>query len=215
MKNYFIPVLLLFITGSASAQAPEDVLRYSWFGQNGTARNQAAGGVMGSLGGDITATFVNPAGLGLYKTNEVVLTPGYQFLRSKTNFRETEAADKKNGFNLGPSGFVFGSSGENGNWKGKAISLAVTRTANFSNNIFYKGENNASSYSEQFAAEVANSRIDIGDVTGSENLSLGARMAAYTYLIDTATLNGETQVIGLPELVGNTMQQNTINTRGG
>jgi hypothetical protein len=215
MKNYFIPVFVLLIASTASAQAPEDVLRYSWFGQNGTARNQAAGGVMGSLGGDITATFVNPAGLGLYKTNELVLTPGYQFLRNKTNFRDTEAADKKNAFNLGPSGLVFGSGAENGNWKSKAISLAVTRTANFSNNIFYKGENNASSYSEQFAAEVADSRIDIGDVPNSENLSLGARMAAYTYLIDTATINGEIQVIGLPELVGNTLQQNTINTRGG
>ena len=166
---------MLCIIGSANAQGPEDVLRYSWFGQNGTARNQAVGGVMGSLGGDITATFVNPAGLGLYRTNEFVLTPGFQFLRNKTNFRETEAKDKKNAFNLGTSGLVFGSGGDQGsNWKSKAVSLAVTRTANFSNKVFYTGENNASSYSEQFAAEVANSGVLIDDVTKSEQISLGS-----------------------------------------
>jgi hypothetical protein len=216
MKHVFVPIAILCIISSANAQAPEDVLRYSWFGQNGTARNQAVGGAMGSLGGDITATFVNPAGLGLYKTNEFVLSPGFQFLRNKTNFRETEARDKKNAFNLGTSGLVFGSGGDQGsNWKSKAVSIAVTRTANFSNKIFYTGENNASSYSEQFATEVANSGVDIGDVTNAGQLSLGSRMAAYTYLIDTATLNGVTQVIGLPELVGNRLQQNSIDTRGG
>ena len=46
---------------------PEDALRYSFYPQNGSARNLAIGGAMGSLGGDITATYVNPAGLGFYK----------------------------------------------------------------------------------------------------------------------------------------------------
>ncbi len=38
---------------------------------------------MGSLGGDINATFVNPAGLGFYKTGEFVLSPGLTFLKIK------------------------------------------------------------------------------------------------------------------------------------
>ena len=215
MKSYVTLVFLLSLTASAVAQAPEDVLRYSWFGQNGTARNQAAGGVIGSLGGDITATFVNPAGLGLYKTSEFVLTPGYQFSRNKSSYFGTETTGKKNGFNLGPSGFVFGYGDENGSWKSKAISLAVTRTASFNNNISYEGQNSESSYSEQFAEEVANSGIDIGEASEREELSLGSRMAAYTYLIDTATLNGVTQVIGFPELLGNISQKNTTVTTGG
>ena len=57
------------------AQEPADALRYSWFTQSGTARSQAAGGAMVSLGGDLTALFVNPAGLGFFKTGEFLLTP--------------------------------------------------------------------------------------------------------------------------------------------
>ncbi len=54
------------------AQIPEDVLKYSWQPTNGTARINAVGGAMGSLGGDISATFINPAGLGFFKTSEIV-----------------------------------------------------------------------------------------------------------------------------------------------
>ena len=69
MKKYLLLPALLIAT-SIYAQVPEDVLRYSFFPQNGTARTLAIGGAMGSLGGDINATFVNPAGLGNFKTGE-------------------------------------------------------------------------------------------------------------------------------------------------
>lgn len=49
MEKY-LPLLLVLFTGSAVAQVPEDVLRYSFYPQNGTARNLAIGGAMGSLG---------------------------------------------------------------------------------------------------------------------------------------------------------------------
>ena len=65
------------------AQEPADALRNAWNVQSGTARVQAIGGAMGSLGGDITATFVNPAGLGFYRTGDFVFTPTYTF--GKTN----------------------------------------------------------------------------------------------------------------------------------
>ena len=58
---------------ASMCQLPEDVLRYSYYPQRGSARSMAIGGAMGSLGGDINALYVNPAGLGLYKTREFVL----------------------------------------------------------------------------------------------------------------------------------------------
>ena len=95
MKRYLL--LINLITCSAIyAQTPEDALRYSFYPQNGSARNLAIGGAMGSLGGDITATFVNPAGLGFYKTNEFILTPGFLLNNNKINFRETANKSKKN-----------------------------------------------------------------------------------------------------------------------
>ena len=81
-KIFFILANLLSYT-SIFAQEPADALRFSWITSNGTARQQAIGGAMTSLGGDLSATFINPAGLGFYKTGDVVITPGFRFLNQK------------------------------------------------------------------------------------------------------------------------------------
>ncbi len=60
MKKKFYPIVLLLSAQSIQAQIPEETIRLSWLTQNGTARNQAIGGAMGSLGGDATAALVNP-----------------------------------------------------------------------------------------------------------------------------------------------------------
>ena len=97
MRKLF-SVVLYFVCANAYAQIPEDAIRYSWFTQNGTARTLAIGGAMGSLGGDISATFVNPAGIGFYKTNEAAVTPGFLMTKIKTYYRGTALSDEKNKF---------------------------------------------------------------------------------------------------------------------
>src|SRR3954471_9367887 len=103
MKKYLL-VFTIFISTRILAQTPEDALRYGYIPQNGTARNMAIGGAMGSLGGDINAAFVNPAGLGFYKTGEFVLTPAFALRTNKINYRGTESENKKNGLAYGTSG---------------------------------------------------------------------------------------------------------------
>lgn len=216
MKFKYILVGMLCYSVVIKAQVPEDALRLSWLQQSGTARNQAVGGAMGSLGGDITATFVNPAGLGLYKVGELVLTPGFNFMNNKSDYRENTSTDKGSAFSFGTTGIVFGMGNRNSNWKSSAFSLAVNRTANFNNNVFYQGQNDYSSYSEQFAEEFASSKVDINDnLDQFSPLSIGTRMAVYTYLIDIDTINGNPQVVGLPEFLDNLGQSNLIESSGG
>ncbi|MGZ8558593.1 MAG: OmpP1/FadL family transporter, partial [Chitinophagaceae bacterium] len=62
MKKYLFTGAFFLLSFSLYAQVPEDVLKYSQLPTNGTARINAIGGAMGSLGGDISATFINPAG---------------------------------------------------------------------------------------------------------------------------------------------------------
>ncbi|MFX6759467.1 hypothetical protein ABTH30_21485, partial [Acinetobacter baumannii] len=76
MKKLFLLSISAIVTISALAQNPDEALRTAWFTQQGTARVMAIGGVMGSLGGDISANHINPAGIGLYKNKEFVLSPG-------------------------------------------------------------------------------------------------------------------------------------------
>jgi hypothetical protein len=223
MKKVITLGLLITTCHAVYSQIPEDVLKYSWQPTNGTARVNAIGGAMGSLGGDISATFVNPAGLGFFKTSEIVLSPGFYSLNNKSNFRGTHASEKGSNFNLGTSGIVSGWQGR-GAWSSKAISFGVTRTANFSNKIFYTGKNNYSSYAEQYAAQAANSGLSLDAILNSNEVSLGTRMAVYGFLIDTATLPGNTN----PDVVSVAMldqlknggdfllnQSHTIETSGG
>lgn len=188
MKKYLI-IILSCTSVAASAQVPEDALKFSWQPTNGTARINAVGGAMGSLGGDISATFINPAGLAFFKNTDIVLSPGFSFLKNKSQYRGGKEDDKKSSFNLGTTGIVSGWTTP-GSWTSKAIGFGVTRTANFNSNVYYSGLNDFSSGAEQYAAEAASSGIPINNIPGSNNLSFGTRMAGWNYLIDTATIPG-------------------------
>ena len=108
MKKKLYIAILILATQKISAQVPEEALRLSWKPQMGTARNQAIGGAMGSLGGDATANLVNPAGLAFYKTSDFLLTPAFQFGKETGTFRgTTNTGASQNNFGLGTSGFVW------------------------------------------------------------------------------------------------------------
>ena len=184
MKKILLLVNLIIST-AIFAQTPEDALRYSFYPQNGSARNMAIGGAMGSLGGDINATFVNPAGLGFYKTGEFILTPGFMFNNNKANYRETISQNKKSNFGFGTSGWVWGYSDRYKPKISNAVSLAVTQSANFNNSIQYKGLNNFSSIGDQFAEELIRSGLGVNDaLTTNSRVPYGAAPALYTYMID-------------------------------
>ena len=227
MKSILLIALVLFCSLASFAQIPEDALKYSWFGPNGTARTQAIGGAIGALGGDITSNFVNPAGLAFFKTREFVISPGFSFIKNNSNFRGDTKTDNKSFFNLGTSGVVFGANNNGSRWNGSAFSIAVSRTANFNNRISYTGKNNYSSYGEQYALEARDSHLSIDDILNSSSVSVGTRLALYTYLIDTLTVPGlpasqNPQFVslamwknlqsGAPYLVN---QQHAIETNGG
>lgn len=204
----------------AMAQVPEDALRYSFFPQAGTARNMATGGVMGSLGGDITANYVNPAGLGFFRTKEFVLTPAYHFSKQDASFRESKTGVNKNFFAFGPSGLIIGERSPTNQKANSAFSVAISQTANFNNTTHYKGYNNYSSFSEMYAEEFAKSGYSIDEVLNTQSpMPYTSALGLYTYLIDTVTINGNTVVRGAPENIldagGSLLQDMQRKTSGG
>jgi len=214
-----ILILFILIAAKGFAQVPEDALRYSWYPQSGTARNMAIGGAMGSLGGDITAAYVNPAGIGFYKTSEFVFTPGVFLNNNKANFRDIISQNKKTTLNLGATGLILGSSNSRKPANSSAFSFAVNQSVNFTNTIHYNGLNNYSSFSEQFSEEFAKSGYNINNVLYSISpLPYGSAPALYTYLIDTITINGNTFVKAAPEYLldsGYALQQDFNKKTGG
>lgn len=229
MKKIIYSIAILSLSYNVNAQVPEDALRMSWNTPSGTARQQAIGGAMGSLGGEISSIYVNPAGLGLYKTGEIVLSPGLSLLRSKGQFRGTDAkAEGLNKFNFGTSGLVFGHANSYSKWTSMAFGIAVNRTANFNGSSIYRGANDYSSFTEPMANEffdyyserkrndpsLTNQRI-VDDALDEANISLQTKMGLYTYLVDVDTTNGQAEVISRAERIGTVNQQNKFETTGG
>ena len=227
-KVYIIACLLL--AQQAFSQTPEDALRITWVTPYGTARHQSIGGAMGSLGGEITSTFVNPAGLGFYKNSEFVLSPGFKFMKTKGSFRGSDemSLGKANAFALGTSGFVFGWQNKYSKWKSNAVAIAVDQTANFKQDIFYSGVNDYSSFTENAANEFFDyysmrkgqnpntpDLVIIDDALDDVSLSLPTRMALYTYLVDVDSTGGQKRVISRAEEVGLVNQESRIITSGG
>ena len=216
MKYVLLNIFLLTVL-VASSQTPDDALRTAWFTQNGTARNMATGGVMGSLGGDITANHVNPAGIGLFKTNEFVLSPGFGSNNNKFNYRGTDTANSKNNFNYGASGIILGgvNTGKNSKWTSSAIALSVNQVANYNNHIQFKGFNNFSSFTEQYLEELIKDRADSN--AALNNYIFGSSLAFRTFLIDTVRGPGGS-VAGFQSLVPISTGVNQLydaSTRGG
>lgn len=187
MKKYFgflISGLAIFAQ-TLHAQTPEEALRLAWFTQNGTARNMAVGGVMGSLGGDITANHVNPAGIGLYKTRELVLSPGLLMNNNRFNYRGNDTSNNKSVFGYGTSGVVLPGSNRYGysKWTSTAIAISINQLANYNNQVSFRGLNNFSSFTEKYLEELTRDRADTN--AALSNYIFGSSLAFRTFLVDT------------------------------
>lgn len=218
MKRYLFFICLLISVQNVFSQEPADALRYSWITSGGSARQQAIGGAMTSLGGDISATFVNPAGLGFYRTGDIVITPGYNFLNNKSTYLSRTETDKKNNMSFGATGVVLGTGMDNRkkDGSGVAISFAFNRTASFGNNLLYRGLNNQSSYSQKFLEEIQNNN-DKDANSVATNYPYGTSLAFNTYWIDTIAggSSGNYQFKTRAPIATGLIQENAITEKGG
>lgn len=216
MKKIILLFNCIFTSILLMAQEPADALRYSWIVPSGSARQQAIGGAMGSLGGDITATFVNPAGLGFYKTGDAVLTPRYTFGNNKASYFGKTEKDHNGQFNLGASGFVFGDGDQGRKVRSTAFSIAINRLADFNSNIYYTGENHQTSYSYKFLEEINKGNIKDANVV-AQNYPFGTSLAFNTYWVDTigGSTNGNFSFQTRAPVASGLIQQNTVNSKGG
>jgi len=199
MKKYSL-YLLLFYSTTTFAQIPEDVLHFSFHPHNGSARYMAIGGAMGSLGGELSASFINPAGLGLFKSGALSFSPAFLHNQNTNNYRDVNVSNNRNAISFGQLGYVTGIPDPTDANKSHAISIGFNQTINFNNRIQYTALNNYSSFSEQFAEEFAKSNLSIDAVLSSNSpMPYTVAPALYTYLMDTVSINGIVQIKTAPE----------------
>jgi hypothetical protein len=193
MKNYMVLLCCTLLSFAVNSQEPADALRFAWTQPNGTARQQAIGGAMASLGGDLSALYVNPAGLGFYKTGDLVLSPAYLRTRNTSSYLGKSETDQRGTIGLGTTGVVTGTQFyEHGMGKRSqqkrtgAFGIALNQTAQFNSNLLYRGLNTRNSYSQRFLEEISG----IGDANQvAQNFPFGSSLAFNTFWIDTIGIN--------------------------
>ena len=176
---FIIAAALLAFTG-IKAQNVDDALRYSQVFYNGTARFMSMGGAFTALGGDMSTFSQNPAGIGVFRSSEISLTP--QLLHSKTSATFNGISDDYlYNFNLGQAGIVgnlIKGSGTTG-----LISLNVgysfNKTNNLNNTVRIQGNSSKSSMADYWADQAYG--IYYGDISGAAGIAYDA------WIIDTLT----------------------------
>jgi hypothetical protein len=133
MKKIAFIIVVTFLTFSGIlAQNVNDALRYSQIFYTGTARFMSMGGAFTSLGGDMSTLSQNPAGLGVFRSSEISLSPQLFHIKNTTNFNGI-TDDYLYNFNLGQAGIVSSlitRSSESG-----LISLNIGYSFNKTNNL--------------------------------------------------------------------------------
>jgi len=152
MKRSLLPLFFLLAAAPVFAQLASDVLRYSYLQPGGTARYLGAGGAFGALGAEYSSLSNNPAGLAMFRSNELVVTPSLKFSKTDAVLPGGAAQqDTKSNFGFDNVGFIFNTTPRSTKWKTFNVGIGLNRLNNFSQSIYYQGDANGSIMNGFFA----------------------------------------------------------------
>lgn len=104
----------------------------------GTARVMGMGGAFTSLGADLSSMSLNPAGLGMYRRNEIALTPMMTFQSSETPGTMSYAKNGKNRFSMANFGAALNAYEGTGTLTSFTVGIGLNRIADFNSRYSYK-----------------------------------------------------------------------------
>jgi hypothetical protein len=104
-----VAMFALLVATSAGAQTVYDAAKLTDKDLNGTARFVGMGGAMGALGGDISTIGTNPAGIGIYRSNDVMGTISFSTIGTESTYGANTVNSDRNRFTFDNVGFVFSS----------------------------------------------------------------------------------------------------------
>ena len=150
MKRFSLLIVAIISLASVSfAQNVDDALRYSQIFYGGTARFMSMGGAFTALGGDLSSLSQNPAGIGVFRSSEISVSPQLFHIKSTSAFNGI-SSDYLYDFNLNQTGIV-GNIIKRNNESGLLtlnFGYSFNRTNNFNQSIIINGKSNNSSMAD-------------------------------------------------------------------
>lgn len=192
MKQYLLPGILMMFSGLAFSQTASEVLRYSYLQPGGTARYLGAGGAFGALGADFGALNHNPAGLALFRSNELMITPALKFANTTATLPGSpDFEDSKSNFHLDNAGIVFNTTPASGRWTTFNVGIGFNRLNNFHQSVFYEGEAAGTIMNDFFATAQADLNNGATTIDQFEPFSAQLALRANAIFDPTSSPNGE------------------------
>jgi len=200
----------------------ETAMMFSRTQPMGSARVQALGGAQTALGGDFSAAFSNPAGLGMFNRSEFSFTPGLTTHANVgdyfagENLISADQRDSRSSLNIASLGVVLATNQpERLPFIRGTFAIAYTKTNNFHRDLQYQGLNPATSIIDYFI-EDATGGLPSQFSSGGALANTPTGLAYDNYLIGESTIldpNNNptdyfTDVLGIP------YQTETIRTSG-
>lgn len=155
MKSILTSTFILLFTLSLFAQGSDDACLYSQTFYQGTAKAMGMSNAMGAIGGDMTAVTINPAGLGIYRNNELTVT-----LNMLDNYYNSEYYGNSKGANrvrLSIPNLGYVSTKERSNYRKLRFTqfgIGLTRINDFNLHTYAKGINPTSSKIDNYLAQI-------------------------------------------------------------
>ena len=147
MKKLFFTIALFsaFFTYAQTASYNDIGVLFANENNTGTARFNAMSGAFGSLGGDISAISINPAGAAVFLKSEVSFSIDFDNIDTKANYYGNNTYTSYDDVNFSQTGgvFVFGNNyGNNGGWGRFAFAFDYTKANDFNNFWYVEGNSN-------------------------------------------------------------------------
>lgn len=164
MKKISILIAAGCFASTGFAQSAIDAYRFSQPDLRGTARFVSMGGAFGALGGDLSTISQNPAGIGVYRSNEVGFTLDMDFQNATSQANGDKTSINQNKFYLDNIGAVFTLKMGSGALKNFNMGFTYNKAVSF--NRRYQGyipnlQNSMSNYIAGIANEMGTT---VGDV---------------------------------------------------
>lgn len=211
---------LLLLPLGLFAQGVNDAILNSQILYEGTSRSMAMGNATGAVGGDITATCINPAGMGLYRSQEFTFTTGLQHALVNSNYYGNRQNDGQLRMTIPSMGFVFAP--QFSNYEAVRyiqFGLGFTRTNDFNYNSLARGLNPNNSMVDAFLQTVNgidnlfDPSTNVSDYL-NDNYPYDLSPAWETFLFDQYTDSLGQIYYDSPVPPGNVNQQNGVTSRG-
>jgi len=186
MKRLIIITISAFtLMLNINSQNIDDALRYSQVFYYGTARFNSMGGAFTSLGADLSAITLNPAGSGMFRSYEISVTPKLIYNNTSSDFNGTETSDFRYTFGLSQVGIVSNVISKKDATSGLInlnLGYTYTGTNNFNENIRIEGVSDNSSMADYWAR--------IAEGTYYKDLKGSAGIAYDAWVMDTIPGSG-------------------------